>query len=345
MTSSKKACLLAAFMLCPLAVSGQMSICGRGAVGNLGVHPLTSPSAEVLAAAGAPAGIYIDWLVKGGPAEQAGLQPHDVIVQIGGVDVRSPWQLNQALGSGRLLPGQAIEVAYVRKGQVRKTTVTIADPTLLFPRMRTSFVGKWVEEASRNQNGVTINDRKEIVFYRDSLGRQAEEQQVPMPGGGMLKNAHIFDPIRRVNIHIDHSARKALVLHSRLPAALEQTERREAIHWGDQPSEYLGTRSIQGISCEGYRSRRVLLNAADFGVSSTQPLVYSYERWYSDLAAIPLLEIDEDRLSGRTESQLVDLKEGVEPDGEVFEVPEGYTVEERTLDEERQKAPLVRRID
>jgi putative serine protease PepD len=62
-------------------------------------------------------------LVSGGPAEQAGLQPGDVIASFDSDPVEGPEELIVAIRSRR--PGETVEIGYLRGGQEATTTVTL----------------------------------------------------------------------------------------------------------------------------------------------------------------------------------------------------------------------------
>ena len=59
----------------------------------------------------------------GGPADKAGIQPGDVITQLGETQVRSTESLGNALTT--LQPGQQIKVTYLREGKSATATVTL----------------------------------------------------------------------------------------------------------------------------------------------------------------------------------------------------------------------------
>jgi putative serine protease PepD len=62
-------------------------------------------------------------LVAGGPAEQAGLQPGDVITSFDGRAVPGPEELIVAIRSRR--PGESVEIGYARDGDEATVTVTL----------------------------------------------------------------------------------------------------------------------------------------------------------------------------------------------------------------------------
>jgi serine protease Do len=73
-------------------------------------------------------GIVIANVVRGGPAERAGLRPSDIVVRVGSHEVTSLRGLLRTLAE---LPiGGAVDLAYVRNGSVRKAVIRIVEPQL-----------------------------------------------------------------------------------------------------------------------------------------------------------------------------------------------------------------------
>ena len=70
-------------------------------------------------------GAAIVRITKDGPADRAGLQQGDVIIQVGNTKVTSPETLLLALR--RTKPGQTVPVTYIRDGKERVAQVTLAD--------------------------------------------------------------------------------------------------------------------------------------------------------------------------------------------------------------------------
>ena len=67
-------------------------------------------------------GLLLSGVIGGGPAELAGLQKGDVIVEIGGQTIANIYDYTFALES--LKVGQGVRVAYMRNGERRETTLT-----------------------------------------------------------------------------------------------------------------------------------------------------------------------------------------------------------------------------
>ena len=69
-------------------------------------------------------GLLLSGVIGGGPAEQAGLQKGDVIVEIAGQTIANIYDYTYALDVLKI--GQPAKVVYVRNGQRRETTLTPA---------------------------------------------------------------------------------------------------------------------------------------------------------------------------------------------------------------------------
>jgi S1-C subfamily serine protease len=81
----------------------------------------SSAAADGLAASD---GVLVESVSPGGPAAQAGIQPGDVIVQIGDVPVHSQKDLQLAL-TLRYKPGETVPVKINRGGQEQTLQVTL----------------------------------------------------------------------------------------------------------------------------------------------------------------------------------------------------------------------------
>jgi len=86
--------------------------------------------------------------------------------------------------------------------------------------------------------------------------------------------------------------------------------------------EDLGTRTIAGVETVGRRET----NTIDVGLmGNDQPLTAMNETWHSQELAINLLSIRTGPMSGKQNFTITELS-AVEPDPELFKVPEGYEV-------------------
>jgi membrane-associated protease RseP (regulator of RpoE activity) len=130
------AVLLALAMLLSAGVGfAAVSLARNGDGGSPGTG--TPPVASTPARAAAPAWLGVDTIdlptasgvtvvdvVPGSPADAAGLQPGDVITQIGGQAVQTPSDLQSALAGMRA--GQRVEIQYQRGPSSYTTQATLA---------------------------------------------------------------------------------------------------------------------------------------------------------------------------------------------------------------------------
>jgi putative serine protease PepD len=106
------------------AVSDQLIARGRftPAYAGVSVAPIPPAAADRF---GVTAGLYVQAVTPGGPADRAGLRAGDVITRVGGTDVASADDLLVKTLTSR--PGDRLEVGYVRDGTAGTTTVTLAE--------------------------------------------------------------------------------------------------------------------------------------------------------------------------------------------------------------------------
>jgi len=93
-----------------------------------------------------------------------------------------------------------------------------------------------------------------------------------------------------------------------------------------QQSEDLGIRTINGVEAKGTRMTRVIPAGRD---GNDQPLTITSEWWRSEELGIMVMSVNDDPRTGTITMELTDLERG-EPDAALFQVPEGYTVKDRT---------------
>ena len=319
-------------LLCAFPAQSQIPVPGPGSLGHLGIWYVRDPAPSLMGQTGASAGAFVDRVIKGSPAAEIGLETGDVIVEIGGNAVASAEDADNLFRLRKLKPGDTVGLKCLRKGRPLEATVTVSRPLSIFPRMRVPFVARMIEERKWTQNGLLGSITTETKLYRDSAGRMAEETFRPA-GAGTLHTVSIFDSVNLVRTSIDHRTKRArIVRHQRkLPAGFKFKKNESIRYIRAQPSQYLGTKMIEGLSCEGYRIQGVaeMPSFIDFG--SGQPLRFSTETWGSDLTVYPIMEIEESPIKGHRVRKLVDIQEGVEPELEIFEIPEGYDVEEVEL--------------
>lgn len=70
-----------------------------------------------------PTGVYLQNVIKGGAAEEAGLKNDDVIVAINNKNIENVSALQEEIASHN--PGDKVEVTYIRKGNTEKVLLTL----------------------------------------------------------------------------------------------------------------------------------------------------------------------------------------------------------------------------
>lgn len=103
----------------PLLTQGHIP---RGWLG-VALQPVSVPE-KLREAAGRDAGMMVVSLAPGAPAEQAGVLPGDIILEVDGVHAGRARGLAAALGPERI--GQPVALKLMRAGEVRLVTVTVA---------------------------------------------------------------------------------------------------------------------------------------------------------------------------------------------------------------------------
>lgn len=70
-----------------------------------------------------PSGVYLQNIIKGGAAEEAGLKNEDVIIAINGKKIENVSALQEEIASHN--PGDRVEATYIRKGNTEKVFLTL----------------------------------------------------------------------------------------------------------------------------------------------------------------------------------------------------------------------------
>ncbi|MGA3046728.1 MAG: hypothetical protein ABSD67_08905 [Terracidiphilus sp.] len=191
-------------------------------------------------------------------------------------------------------------------------------------------------------NGTTITHVNTVKEARDSSGRTYHESRPEIAQGAegeassfVFVNVH--DPVNRINISWNSGSKVANVIHMPEPGQIKRIEtqpaaenaapmpmmRPEAI----KPQfEELGMKTINGVEAKGTRTTRVIPVGRE---GNDQPLTVIHESWVSPELRIVVMSSSDDPRSGTSTMELTDIERS-EPDPVLFQVPEGYTVKERT---------------
>ena len=82
-------------------------------------------SREAITVYGLPGGAYVDTVAKDGPAEQAGVEPKDIIIRLGGEKIDSFTALARALRS--FAPGDETTLTVYRSGKELELSITLGE--------------------------------------------------------------------------------------------------------------------------------------------------------------------------------------------------------------------------
>lgn len=111
-------------------------------------------------------GVVVQKVMKGSPAEQAGLRRYDILIRYGDQDVYSPEQLVKLVRHDE--PGRKVSLTYVRRGKVKTADLTLAE----MPAERGS-AGRGAENG-HDRDGADGGGKR----WR---GKERERQNDPMP--------------------------------------------------------------------------------------------------------------------------------------------------------------------
>jgi serine protease Do len=139
-----------------MSTANQLKDKGKVTRGLIGVQ-IQEVTKELAEAFGLPrpAGALVNSVVKGGPADKAGVEPEDVILKVDGRDVRSSNELPRIITMIR--PGTRIALSVWRKGAMRDLAVTVAEmPDDGAPAAKRGAPPK--EKAKPNRMGLVLSD-------------------------------------------------------------------------------------------------------------------------------------------------------------------------------------------
>jgi hypothetical protein len=148
---------------------------------------------------------------------------------------------------------------------------------------------------------------------------------------------NVHDPVNRTNIFWNSNTKEAILTHfaeageiKRLDPVPGQAVMEPAPMPRLEPIkpqiEDLGMKTINGVEARGRRTTRVIPAGRE---GNDQPITVTFERWMAQDLGLVVMSVNDDPRNGTTTMELTDLEKG-EPDPALFQVPEGYTVKDRT---------------
>jgi serine protease Do len=165
----------------------------RGWLGvALSSFPMTDEMAEYFGVAGNDPegikdgnGVIVTQLIdekgdpsKSGPAAEAGILPEDVIVELDGREITTGSDLTMTVAN--LPPGKTVPVVLVRKGEVKRLEVTLAERTLERNQRSDRSGVSFDEQAEKEQ------PREIGLTFKDLLPREARQLQIEDEQGALI---------------------------------------------------------------------------------------------------------------------------------------------------------------
>ena len=204
-------------------------------------------------------------------------------------------------------------------------------------------------------DGTTITRVTTTKEARDSAGRTMHQTSFYVPAGEpAIINTSVYDPGSRTVTHWISQSKQATVIHLPEPRsrAANLPTQTTVPAGGSSPSgppngqpqsasaarmarlrdtqrENLGGRTIAGVYAEG---TRITVTIPEGAQGNDRPITTVSERWRSTELDISLLSVNEDPRTGTRTIEVTDLDRG-EPDPNVFQVPEGYTIKDQSAGE------------
>ena len=137
-------------------VYNQIVTGGRVTRGSIGITYNGNPDPALIRAFGLDNGVVVESVYPGGPAEDAGFQPSDVITEIAGELVTDGETLLQIVA--RQGVGQTVPITVYRSGEALTLNVTIADREVLFGGQTAAVAPPSDGGASETELGISVQD-------------------------------------------------------------------------------------------------------------------------------------------------------------------------------------------
>ncbi len=191
---------------------------GKVERGYLGV--MISDDKRLLASFGMDRGVLVEDTVPGGPGDEAGLQPGDLITQINGEALGDVPTLRRQVS--RTDPGQTVELALIRDGQEQEIEVTLEQqPTGQSQPDRSTTPSRPEEDPSHEAEALV-----KLGFERlQSITPQIAERYELEPSSGML----VLDVRRFSAAAISGLKRGMIITHALGKEVREVDQLREAV--------------------------------------------------------------------------------------------------------------------
>jgi len=230
-------------------------------------------------------------------------------------------------------PPKDAQQYYVRDGGVTETLESIVIPPKAGAPFTLTLETEWVKTLYDGGTITSVNQRR---IARDSSGRIYQERWFLVPKNGKIESKMTTVQIADPNAHTLYNCfmlqqPKQCILSGYAPstaavykeASPPPGELNDGA--GTAMHEDLGKQSIDGLETTGTRDS-VIYNPGVFG--NDRKVSVEHEFWYSAHLGINLLSIRSDPRFGKQTFRATNVILA-EPDPKLFELPEGFTVQDR----------------
>lgn len=180
-----------------------------------------------------------------------------------------------------------------------------------------------IEDTRRLFDGTTVTKKSAGAIYRDTAGRTRREQPLEMVGGFSVVGT---DNKPQVLVFInDFAAGTQYFLDANAKIARPKPlggSPPEPPEPRDAKTESLGTKKIEGLSCEG---SRVTFEIPAGHIGNEKPITVVTENWFSPEIQMLVFSRHVDPLAGEHVFKLVNIRRA-EPPAELFNVPADYRI-------------------
>jgi len=130
----------------------------RGILG-VSIRTLTPDVAQSLGLTNGTSGALVAEVVKGSPAEKAGIEPGDVVTAINGKPVKTDAELRNTIGLMRI--GDKVDISLIREGKPRRVTAVVGDRDSTVANSTGGDDTKNAEEIHHGLEGADLADAKD----------------------------------------------------------------------------------------------------------------------------------------------------------------------------------------
>lgn len=175
------------------------------------------------------------------------------------------------------------------------------------------------------QDGNSIDRVQKGMFYRDSQGRtRMETGRVVVINDPVAGVTYLLDTEKKIAHKTEH---QKIRLQAAAPTSQITKDLTSNAGRPSAETKELGERMIDGVLCEGKQvATEIPVNVR---LGNRQPIKSKMEVWMAKDLHLPVLMMADNPLSGKSIQRFKNIRRGVEPDPNLFRVPDGWQVLEQ----------------